>query len=113
MNAKREFALLAILALALGLLPTVSAQGEPPQVGLRPDAPPYAVHGPYWVGVKSIEGETPYHPTKGAIWYPALNPSAEEESTTYDFDYYPAKGVLPIAGHALRDAPERALHRRP
>jgi hypothetical protein len=37
--------LFLLLSLALMLL---AAQEEgPPRVGLRPDAPPYALHGPY------------------------------------------------------------------
>lgn len=103
----RLVALILIVLLAasgLAVVPFAGAQEGPPQVGLRPDAPTYALHGPYWVGVMKIEAETPYRLTKGAIWYPALNLSGAEEITTYDFDYYPDKGILPIAGHALRDA---------
>jgi predicted dienelactone hydrolase len=97
---------MVILALLLSLASPLAAQeeGGPPQVGLRPDAPTYALHGPFWVGVTQLEAETPYHPTKIMVWYPALNPEGAEETTTYNYDYDPDSGVMPIAGHALDDA---------
>ncbi len=49
--------LIAALAVsALALVPSVSAQqNKPPAVGLRPDAPEYAKHGPFWVGVREFD----------------------------------------------------------
>lgn len=104
---KRSKLLTVLLAalLVLVVLPVAAQEeGSPPQVGLRADAPPYAVHGPYWVGVTQLEAETPHHPTKIMVWYPALNPDGAEEITTYDYDYDPDLGVMPIAGRALKDA---------
>src|SRR5512144_2296558 len=62
------------------------AQGQGPQpVGLRPDAPAFAKHGPYWVGTREYvipdtEGQRPLPLT---IWYPALNPDGKAEDITY------------------------------
>lgn len=104
MFLKRVGSLLVLVMLVVGLLPSASAQEGPPQVGLRPDAPPYALHGPYWVGVTHSVVETPSHPANLSIWYPALNPDGAAETTTYDYTYLPDLGVLPVAGHALREA---------
>ena len=41
-------------AAPLAIVPFAGAQEGPPQVGLRPDAPPYALHGPYWVGNREL-----------------------------------------------------------
>ena len=57
------------------------------------------------MGVIENEAETPSHPTKVLIWYPALNPDGAEEAVAYDWDYDPeGMGLLPIAGHALKNA---------
>ncbi len=92
---KRVIASLLIAALALAIVPFASAQEGPPQVGLRPDAPPYALHGPYWVGTRTFDANTGDRPTKVLLWYPAVNPTGAEENITYG---------APISGHALQDA---------
>jgi len=66
------------LSLAATPAATMAATAEGvkvPNTGLRPDAPPYALHGPFWVGMKLIEAKTDFHPTTVAVWYPALNPT--------------------------------------
>lgn len=74
----------------------------------RFDAPPYALRGPYAVGLRSFvvtsakEGE---RPLTVSVWYPALNPTKLEETTTYSMSF-PA-GEFPLftlAGSALVDA---------
>lgn len=104
-----------VLMLLTGLAPVVAQEGEdgPPRVGLRPDAPTYALHGPYWVGVRDYsvpEGETHFWVS---IWYPALNPDGAAESTTYNISderrqalaaALPPNVEAPIAGHALASA---------
>jgi hypothetical protein len=74
---RRILTLLMVTAVIFAALPVgVTAQeGEgPAQMGLRPDAPPYALHGPYWVGTRDYvipEGDSAFEVT---VWYPALNP---------------------------------------
>lgn len=102
--------ILLIVVLALTALPSVSAQDGPPPVGLRYDAPPYALHGPYWVGTREmVIDPDAERPIILQVWYPALNPDGVEEATTYSIQYkYDAfMPILPGAvdlGHAIRDA---------
>lgn len=82
----------------------------PEAQGLRPDAPDYAKHGPYWVGYKPVViGEGTDRPRQAGIWYPALNPSSSTEDVTYDItvkDPVELQGMPPIVyGHALEGAP--------
>ncbi|MCL4250564.1 MAG: hypothetical protein KJ065_20605 [Anaerolineae bacterium] len=108
---KRHYGLLIAVLLLLALALPLAAQEEgPPQVGQRPDAPEYALHGPYWVGTMLIEAETEFHPTKIQILYPALNPDGVEEEVTYPHDYWTDQGDLPVYGHAIEDAPPDVEH---
>jgi predicted dienelactone hydrolase len=98
---------LGLLALSLVFVAPVIAQEEPPQpVGLRPDAPTYALHGPYWVGTQSfvLEGETNPHDIR--VWYPALNPNGAAEAVTYSMSWmkYKLDATSEITGHALAEA---------
>jgi predicted dienelactone hydrolase len=80
-----------------------------PLAGLRLDAPPYAVHGPFAVGYKPVViGEGTEHPLEASLWYPALNPTGRKEEITYkitprDFTW---STDLPrvVYGHALLNA---------
>ena len=78
-----------LVGLLLSLSSPKSAQAESsPKVGLRPDAPTYAVHGPYWVGVQdhAITFNYPDGMTREsrvAIWYPAGPPADESATFTY------------------------------
>jgi len=100
--SKSIVSVLVIAALALAIVPLAGAQEGPPQVGLRPDAPPYALHGPYWVGTTAMEAETEFHPTKIQLWYPAKNVTKSEESLTYFAG--PAGQQFPVMGRAILDA---------
>src|SRR5690606_39358615 len=51
---------------------SLAAQEVPPAVGLRPDAPTYALHGPYWVGTQEFVLEGEDNPSEIRVWYPAL-----------------------------------------
>lgn len=109
MMKKRLIFVLIIVVLALPtmiLAPLAGAQEgpKPEAVGLRPDAPLYAQHGPYWVGMREFEAETDFHPTTVTLWYPALNPSALEEDVTYTTFWSVAGSNVPILGHAILDA---------
>jgi predicted dienelactone hydrolase len=104
MRNRMFVSLILIAALLLAALPVgVWAQGDGlPRTGLRPDAPPYGVRGPYWVGFADHLIEDNFErPLDASIWYPALNPSADEEVIDYSLPYL---GGLTIAGHALEDA---------
>jgi len=94
-----------ILVVVLLSLSAVSAQGSTPDaVGLRPDAPPYALHGPYWVGVQEfvVEPESE-RPLTITVWYPAMNPQGIPEEITIQ------NQGLPFFGHALDGAePDQA-----
>ena len=98
---RRSFRFVFLLVVVVVCLGPVAAQDTavPEPIGLRPDAPPYAQHGPHWVGTTRIEAETPFHPTSVQIWYPALNPDRLDEAVIYR-----AVGALSASGHAIQDA---------
>jgi predicted dienelactone hydrolase len=82
---------------------------KPEAQGMRPDAPEYAKHGPYWVGYRPIViGEGTEHPLQAGIWYPALNSAGTAEDVTYMIQTkIPVEGMAatePIHGHALAGA---------
>jgi predicted dienelactone hydrolase len=100
--------LLAVVLLVALVAPwAVAAQGDsqPEAVGLCPDAPLYALHGPYWVGTRDfvIEPESD-RPLALTVRYPALNPEGQLESVTYTMEYPPALPQVSITGHAIQDA---------
>jgi predicted dienelactone hydrolase len=116
MSIRKLLVVLWIAVLATPVLANQSstrAQGDEPFApqGLRPDAPPYAVHGPYAVGTREfvIEPDSE-RPLALTVWYPALNPDGLEESVTYMIEYPPALPQLPITGHALQDASPDTEH---
>lgn len=105
LHRTRTWAHFALTLVVLFSLSVVFAQDAKPEaVGLRPDAPTYAVHGPYWVGTMQYEEKTPSHPTKIQLWYPAQNTKEATEEVQYPHDYWPDYGVLPVIGKALQDA---------
>lgn len=103
---KRHIGLLMTVLLLLAFaLPTAAQEEGPPRVGLRPDAPEYALHGPYWVGTREFvidpDSERPLPLT---VWYPALNPDAVPEEVTYVYDNFVSIEGFSQPGHALSDA---------
>jgi predicted dienelactone hydrolase len=67
---------------------------------LRPDAPPYALHGPYWVGLKDTAITFEYvdgtiRESRVSVWYPALNPGGELQP----YEYLPERRVLDYSGN--------------
>ena len=105
---KRCLGLLILSGLLLVLIAPVVAQDTPtPEpVGLRPDAPTYAQHGPYWVGTREFvipdpEGKRPLPLT---VWYPALNPQGVAEAVTYTYDPGPSLDPFTLEGHAIDQA---------
>ena len=52
---KRFAGLFFFIGLLMLLVTPLAAQEATPEpVGLRPDAPTYALHGPYWVGTREF-----------------------------------------------------------
>ena len=107
-----RFSLPLFLLVALGAAaPALAQVPHPEAAGLRPDAPTYAKHGPYWVGTRefvikdAVEGVS----LPATLWYPALNLPGRKETCTYTFDTrQTAKSVSGISaslsGRALQDA---------
>ena len=112
MSRIRSLVIVLLLAgLVLGVWQPVLAQESSPTPepqGLRPDAPEYAKHGPYWVGYKPVViGEGTDHPLEGGLWYPALNPDEAKEEIAYQNKLKGAGDPdtpVPVYGHALADA---------
>ena len=109
MNArfsKLVLSVVLIVVVVLGIVPLAGAQEgpSPEAVGLRPDAPPYALHGPYWVGTREFVIEDNERPLPVTVWYPALNPDRAEEVSAYTIDYPPTIFNETVAGHAVQDA---------
>ncbi|MEO8392858.1 MAG: alpha/beta fold hydrolase [Chloroflexota bacterium] len=112
---KRFLGLLVMICLLLSLVSPLAAQEATPEptpetVGLRPDAPTYASHGPYWVGTRVFVIEDPINPIDVRVWYPALNPDNAVEVITYvtHWSKYQFEGLdtslsSDIAGHAFAD----------
>ncbi len=105
----------ATIVILLASLPApLQAQdpGTPAPIGLRPDAPPYALHGPYWVGTQTIEMDAgTENALRFTVWYPALNPDGLEESVVYQMSenhilhsMIPADNPFTVLGHALENA---------
>lgn len=107
-----RFVMVVLALVVLAALPaTAQDEGGPAQVGFRPDAPTYALHGPYWVGTQTFVGEDVNGPLDIRVWYPALNPSGAEGDISYT-THWKVEGLgltrdqtlVVIAGHALADA---------
>ena len=107
---KRCLGLLILIVFLVSLAAPLTAQEVTPQpVGLRPDAPIYALHGPYWVGYQPLTiGEGTDRQLAAHIWYPALNPNGDPETITYQGELkdssLPAELVGTSYGHALLNA---------
>jgi CubicO group peptidase (beta-lactamase class C family)/predicted dienelactone hydrolase len=118
MRVKTRFTLLSlcvIAALLLGAWQPVLAQetpDEPAPQGIRYDAPPYAVDGPYAVGVRyftipaAVESDRELTAT---VWYPAQPPEGDISEIVYELQFptgqFPPFSVL---GDAQLDAPSDA-----
>jgi predicted dienelactone hydrolase len=115
--------LLVVFALLAGCVPVpprapvapsapaeTPAEAGPPSAprGLRPDAPPYAVRGPYAVGVRDFTVEGTQENERSltvSVWYPALNPEGAKEAVTYTMGFPTNENPnFPIFGRALADA---------
>jgi predicted dienelactone hydrolase len=79
-------------------------QPQPEPLGLRPDAPPYALHGPYWVGAREFDAQTDSHTSTITVWYPAQNPDGIPEQVTYHEYAAIAYRTIDWEGQALPNA---------
>ena len=102
---KRMLMLTMMMILSLAACQLVMPVTEKPPAGLRPDAPPYAVHGPFGVGYRqAVSGEGTESPLDISIWYPALNPTGAMEKVTYAFELKDGSGPATVYGKALLNA---------
>lgn len=93
MHRPSTFLATAILFLSL----TASAPFQ------RPDAPQFAVRGPFPVGTQELTTRDAERPLDITIWYPASSSTDQDTTVTY------ADGILQVEGRATRDAePARA-----
>ena len=112
---QRSFTFALLLVVVFVCLGPLAAQDAPtPEpVGLRPDAPQYALHGPYWVGIKDLpiafnypDGMT--RDSRVTIWYPAQAPAADAEPFTYPAEQralaYAGPLFFPRTSYAFADA---------
>lgn len=95
-----------LLSVVLSITFVIAQEEMPERTGFRPDAPPYAIRGPYWVGTMEFVIEDGDRILNGTVWYPALNPDNAEEITEYDSGL---SEMLPpelnfFPGHALSGA---------
>lgn len=111
MRTRRVSVLLLVAALLVPILVLagpVTAQDDSPARGLRPDAPEYALHGPYWVGTREfVIDPDSERPIPLYVWYPALNPDGADDSYTYvvTVKWEPAPELDTVVyGHALPDS---------
>jgi hypothetical protein len=101
---RRLLTLLMVTVVIFAALPvSVGAQEgeELMRTGLRPDAPPYGVRGPYWVGTMEFVVPDSRHELPITIWYPALNPDDAEEAAVYDVDIGEGLPPVTVQGQAL------------
>jgi len=110
MRLPRFLTLLLLLALLVSACqPIVRTEPLPPQ-GLRPDAPPYGIRGPYAVGARDFAIPTGADTVLITIWYPAINPTQAAANIVYQVNAeLPRVAGLPaealrIYGRALANA---------
>lgn len=104
MKHKTFFTVLVLVALLTVSISTVAQNDAESRTGIRPDAPSFAIRGPYSVGTMEMVLENDERPLPFTIWYPALNPDGLEEVHTYVMNYPGALVGLEAHGHALLDA---------
>jgi predicted dienelactone hydrolase len=106
MTRSRLWVLALVVGLILPLAVSTAQEGEQ-RTGFRPDAPPYAIRGPYTVGTMDfVLDEDPDRPIIGAIWYPASNLDGAPEETTYVIDVpdFMPEAFRYVDGQAIHDA---------
>lgn len=118
LNMKKLSALLILAALLVSACQPIAMPPETAEMGIkvapaegegfRPDAPAYALRGPYAVGVRSfsLEGvQDTELPLNVIVWYPALNPDGMPAGFTYEMGF-DTKEMPPflVYGHAIEDA---------
>lgn len=120
LRVNHMFTILVLVALIFSACQPITrppaATPQPPQ-GLRPDAPPYAVHGPHAVGARDFTIQDGDHTVLITVWYPALNPTQAKEELIYPLnDQLPNIASLKLAkpptvkGQALAKATPDTAH---
>lgn len=100
-----RFIIVILMLFSFSLRGVAQDAAGPEPVGERPDAPPYGLHGPYWVGTRLLTAEPDSdRPLTIRMWYPALNAADAPESITYTIEHGPNFPAATIAGHALAEA---------
>jgi len=69
-----------------------------PVSAARPDAPKYALRGPFPVGTRELKLANGPRSLDATVWYPALNPDKKKEEVVYRY------GLLTGTGQALLNA---------
>ncbi|HYO88030.1 MAG TPA: hypothetical protein VER79_05245, partial [Candidatus Limnocylindrales bacterium] len=111
MSRRIMFLVFVLFVLLLVALPAIAQDATgPAPVGERWDAPPYALHGSYWVGFRQFDVETDVGRSMTvSVWYPALNPAGVPETITYmaslKAPVWLPTDPYPFPGAALQDAP--------
>jgi predicted dienelactone hydrolase len=109
-SVRLAFTVAIATVLASCVRPEPAQREGPDLVGLRPDAPVYAKHGPFWVGTRDFRIDDATRPIPLTVWYPALNPNGAKEEITYTdvlikWDAkLPAGKTATVKGHAIKDA---------
>jgi len=110
MSTKKLSIVLLVVVLAvsgLAITAPMYAQSDDPPQGLRPDAPPYAVRGPFSVGTRQYVVEPDAErPVPLVVWYPALNPDGADDNYIYSIEvkWEPAPELATVVyGHAFSD----------
>lgn len=94
------------IGVLLSLAPQAAAQGtvSPARTGLFPDSPPYALHGPHWVGTQELViGRNTDRALDVTVWYPAENVNLAKEEVDYTYRPLLLRPVT-VPGHAIADA---------
>jgi len=100
---------IAMLAVT-SLIARAQQPAGPAPVGLFPDSPKYALHGPHWVGTREfvIPDKDGKRPLPLTVWYPTSNSDMAPEEITYTYTSLLSR-PSEVKGHAIADAwPDRS-----
>jgi predicted dienelactone hydrolase len=76
-----------VLTIVSSTIPISAVEPDiPSPVGIRPDAPVYALHGSFWVGTMELQLDDEGSLLPLTVWYPSLNEENEPEAVTYFFE---------------------------
>jgi predicted dienelactone hydrolase len=99
--------ILFTVLLLVFVMPLMAQDEAPERTGLRPDAPEFAVRGPFAVGTVDMLIEDAERPLPVAVWYPALYDEGAADYAIYDMgisDLMGEEASLAGEGHAVTGA---------